>query len=110
MVLENEADFGVTERGKVLVRQLERVHAVEGDRARGRRVERAEDVQQRTLARARRPGDGEGVAAVERERHAGEDRKRPGAGRVILAQVGGDEGHEGLGLYFPLPSGERGWG
>ena len=53
VILEHEPDVPVAERGQVRLRQGERVHAVERDRPAGRRVERAEDVEQRALARTR---------------------------------------------------------
>jgi hypothetical protein len=84
VVLEDEADPPVPERGQLAVVQRERVRAVEPHCARGRSVERAEDVQQRALAGPGRPRHHDRVAAVQRERHAAQHGQRPGAGRVLL--------------------------
>ena len=50
MILEDEADRGVAERRQLARREQERIAAVERDRAGARRLERAEQVEQRALA------------------------------------------------------------
>ena len=50
MELEDEADLAVAERGQLALAHRRQRLAVEPDLARGRPVERAEDVQQRALA------------------------------------------------------------
>src|SRR6185295_1700009 len=58
VVLEDEADRVVAERGELCRGQLERIAAVERHGPRGWRLERAEHVKQRALAAARRSHDG----------------------------------------------------
>ena len=78
--------------------QGERVDAVEADGAGRRPVERAEDVQQRALAGAGRPHDGEGLAALQVEADVAQHRQRAAAGGVVLGEVGDVERHRRRGL------------
>ena len=66
VILEDEADLLVAERRQGGGVERERFSAVERDRARGRRLERAEDVEQRALAAARGSHDRRRVARSER--------------------------------------------
>jgi hypothetical protein len=77
VVLEHEPDPLVAERRLVPLVQPVRIDVVERHRAGRRRLERAEDVEQRALAAARRPHDGDGVAALQLERRAAQDRELP---------------------------------
>jgi hypothetical protein len=50
VILEDEADVSVAECRLLALGQLKRIGAVEGDGARGRRLQRTENIQERTLA------------------------------------------------------------
>ena len=63
--LEDEADLAVADPGPLRHRQLGHFLAVQPVLAVGRRVEQAEDRQQRGLAAARRPGDGDVLALLD---------------------------------------------
>src|SRR5690606_31699434 len=65
--LEHEADLAVARAGPLVVRQVLDVLAVEPVVAAGGRVEAAQDVEQRALARARRADDGRHLAARDLE-------------------------------------------
>ena len=71
------------------------VAAAEIDAARGRRLEAAEQMQQRALARARRADDGERLAAPDLEvdalQHVDVDARRAAAFGEALVQAGGDD-------------------
>src|SRR5580765_4247927 len=69
MILKDKANLLVPESRELFFFQFERTGAVERDAARGRSIERAEYVQQRALATARRPHDGERIAARQTERN-----------------------------------------
>src|SRR4051795_3087000 len=57
-LLEDEADAAQAQPGQLALAQRAQVPPVELQRAGGGLVERAEQLQQRRLARAARPGDG----------------------------------------------------
>ena len=76
VLLKHEADLPAAEVGERGLVELERILAGEADAAGGRRLERAEDRQQRALAGAAGTEDGEVFAASERERHAVEHAER----------------------------------
>ena len=61
--------------------------AVEPDRARRRQIERAEDLQERRLADARRADDRDHVAGLEDEVDVGEHRQRLAVVDVRLAEL-----------------------
>src|SRR5215472_7240459 len=65
--LEDDPDPPPAQRGPVLVTQRGSVQAVQQVAARGRRVEQAEQVQQRRLARPRRPGHRDVVARLDHQ-------------------------------------------
>ena len=67
------------------------VAAVERERAAGRPIHGAAQVQQRRLAAARRPHQRDEVAALERERHAGERGHARFTGDVSFLEVVGDQ-------------------
>ena len=84
--LEDEADPPPAQRGPVPVAQRARVQAVQQVAALGRRVEQAEQVQQRRLARAGRPGHRDVVARLDhqvgRAQRGHRRRSRVGAGQA----------------------------
>src|SRR5262249_6094382 len=57
VILEDETDLPVAERGERVRWELERIAPVERHTPGGRRLERAEDVEQRALAAPRRSHD-----------------------------------------------------
>ena len=69
VILEDEPDPAVAERGEFALGKRERVGPFERDVARAGPVERAEHVQQRALSGTGRPHDRERVAAIENEIH-----------------------------------------
>jgi hypothetical protein len=75
VILEDEPDAAVAERGLLPLAERERILSVERDRARRRRLEHAEDVEQRALPATRGAHDGHRGPAVQRERDAVEDRE-----------------------------------
>ena len=77
MVLEDEPHLPVAERGQLGLGQGERVAAVERHRPAGRRLERAEDVEQRALPAAGGTHHGDRLPALKVERNARQHRKRP---------------------------------
>ena len=85
MRLEDEADLPVPHGGELLIVQGAQVLPVEGDRPARGPVERADDLQQRALARTGRADDGEGFAARDFERHIVEHRQGPGVGGRVVA-------------------------
>ena len=84
--LEDEADPPAAQRGPVPVAQRAGVQAVQQVAALGRRVEQAEQVQQRRLARAGRPGHRDVVARLDdqvgRAQRGHRRRSRVGAGQA----------------------------
>ena len=87
MLLEDEADPPVAERGQLRLGQREGVLAVQGDPSAAGRKERAEDAQQRALARPARPDDRQVLSAGHRQGEMAEHDQRPAAGGKLLAQV-----------------------
>ena len=85
--LEDEADAVEPQIGERPLRELRGVLAVHLHRAAGRGVDAADQVEQRGLARARRPGDGEELAAVHVERHAAQRVDVGLAEQVVLGDV-----------------------
>ncbi len=84
-LLEDEPDAGGPQVGDLAVVQRGHVDAGDPHHSRGGPVERAHQVQQRGLARARRAGDGRELALADGEAHA------PQGGHRRLAMV--DFGH-----------------
>lgn len=82
MILKHKADFFVAERRGVLVGKCVRIAAIELDFARSRRLQRAQDVEQRALSGAGRADDGDRVARLEGKRHAAQNRQWPSRRRV----------------------------
>ena len=70
--LEDEADLLAPHARQLIVAHRRQVAIVEVDRAADRAIHRAAQVQQRRLAASRRPHQRDEVAALDRERHAGE--------------------------------------
>ena len=87
VVLEDEADRAVAEGGELGLRQRVGIEPVERDPARGRRLERAEDVEQRALAAARGAHDAQRLAGPLRERDVEQDRQRPPRRLVVLRKA-----------------------
>src|SRR5262249_56598464 len=65
--LEDEADAVRPDRGALALRRRAHVDSVDLDRALGGLVEQAEQVEQRRLARARRPGNRDVLVPVDDE-------------------------------------------
>ena len=76
---------------------MKRVATIERHCAGGWRLERAEDIQERTLAAAGRPHDCGCIARRERKRHVGQDLERTARCRVLFAQCS-DLKHNDLGI------------
>ena len=86
--LEHEADAARAQGGALLVAEAAGVDAVDAVGARRRPVEAAEDVQERGLARARRPDDRQPVAAVDGQVDAAQGlHGRIGAERAAAARA-----------------------
>src|SRR5262245_13621685 len=67
MELEHEADLAIAKLGEASRAHRGQLLAVEADRARGRKIERPEDLQERRLADAGRADDRDHIAGCERE-------------------------------------------
>src|SRR5690606_2472753 len=65
--LEDEAELAIANRRKAPVRKAAHVLAAEQDRAFGRPIDEAEEVQQRALAAARRPHHGDELTGLDRD-------------------------------------------
>ena len=85
--------MAVAEIGQRALGQGERVLAAEAHGAGGGVVERAEDVEQRALARAGRAHDRERIARFESEADAAQHVQGAAAGRVVLAELFHLEAH-----------------
>ncbi len=73
MVLEDEADPPAAEGGQLPLVEFGRVDAVQQHAAAGWAFQRAQDAQERALARAAGAEDRQVLARIERQRHAAED-------------------------------------
>ena len=93
VILKDEANLGVAESREIRVIQMKGIATFELNCAGCGPVERAENVKESTLARAGRPGHGDGLATLEREGDVLQDRERPRRRRVILRQVANRECH-----------------
>jgi len=87
--LEDEADLLVADAGQFVVAQVAHQVAVDEVIAFGGRVQAADQVHQRRLARSRRPHDGDILAALDLEVHAGDGMNLLVAHDVRLPQVVG---------------------
>ena len=85
--LEHESDFAVAERRAVVAPHLADRDAVEPVFARGRRVEAAQNVQQRRFSRAARAHDRHELALRDRERYAPQRVNRLAADLKVPAQI-----------------------
>src|SRR5262249_10118581 len=88
VILEDETDLPVAERGERVRWELERIAPVERHTPGGRRLERAEDVEQRALAAPRRSHDRGRIARRHVERHAVEHAQRTARGGVVFREIG----------------------
>jgi hypothetical protein len=84
VVLEDESDVRAAERRLVPLGQRVRIATVNLNRARRWWFEHAQQIQQRALTAAGGSHDCDGLAAVERQRHALEDWDRPTRRVVVL--------------------------
>jgi hypothetical protein len=89
VVLKNEADLLVAKCSQLFFGELERVVAIQSYRAGGRRVECAEDVEQRAFAAAGGSHDRHCVTSLERERNVREHFERPARRGVVFGDLGG---------------------
>ena len=87
MVLEDEADPPAAEGGQLPLVEFGRVDAVQQHAAAGRGFQRAQDAQERALARAAGAEDRQVLARIERQRHAAEDLDRLGPRGILLGDV-----------------------
>ena len=108
MILKDEPHFLVPERGQILVGERERIPPIERHGAGRRRLQGAEDIQQRAFARARWPDDRNGLALIERQRNAGQNRQRTARRRLGLGNILGLEHRSGYGDSGSLPGEDRG--
>ena len=83
-LLEDEADPVRTQRRELGVSELRDVEPRDADDAGGGSVERAHDLEQRRLARARRPDDGDELSLPDAQAHPAEREHRAG---VLLSHV-----------------------
>ena len=97
--LEDEADLLVAELREPVVRLREHVAAAVFYASGGGPVERAEQVEQRALARAALPDDRHHLALAHRERHAAQHLQLARLGLVRLAQPVGREQRGGVGAW-----------
>ncbi len=95
--LEDEADVAAADLGELVVVHVGDVFVAEEIMAAGAAVEAAEQVQQRGFARAGRAHQGDEVAFLEVERHAGEGGHDDLFHLVVLDEVddSSDGGHGG---------------
>ena len=105
MILEHEAHVPVPKHRLTRVVEGVRIDIVHANRARGWRLERAEDVQQRALAAAGRSHDRDGLPALDRERDVLQDWQRTPWRVVLLGNRVGDEhiGYARAGLVRSSP-------
>ncbi len=87
MVLEDEADLPVAERGQLRLGQRGRVLAVEHHPAAAGRFQGADDAQQRALARAAGAENRQVLPAFQLQRHVAEHHQRLTAGGILLGNV-----------------------
>ena len=87
VVLEDEPDRGIAERGQFVGPELKRVAPVERHGTGGRGLERAQEIQQRALAAAGWSHDGRRLAGRERERHVAQHGQRSARCRVLFAEI-----------------------
>ena len=87
MILEDEADPPVSERGQFRLGQGGRVLAIEHDPPARRRFQGADDGQQRALARAAGAEHRQTLARVQLKRHVAEHQKRLAAGGIVLGDM-----------------------
>ena len=87
VILKDEPDRPVSERRDVRGAERERVDLVQRDRTGGRRLQRAQDVQQRALAAAGRSHDRGGIAGPERKRNVRQDGQRSARGGIVLTEM-----------------------
>ena len=91
MILKDETDPATAKVGQLRLVEHERIFAVEPHAAGRRPIERADDVQQRALARSARPDHGQILAGRKRERHAAEHFERLRPRRELLGQITDNE-------------------
>ena len=92
--LEDEADLLAPHPRQLVVAQRRQIAIVERERAAGRPIHGAAEVQQRRLAAARRPHQRDEVAGLDVERHAGERGDPRFAGDIGFVEIlGGEQGH-----------------
>src|SRR6185369_4460228 len=93
--LVDETEMAVAPLALLGRRERREVAAAEEDTPAGRRLEPAEQVQQRALARPRRADDGEGLAAPHRQvdalQHVDVDPRRAAAFDEALVKLAGDD-------------------
>src|SRR5689334_8145066 len=87
MILKDEADALIAKRGEFLCVEQERVFAVDRDRAVRRRFERAEHIEQRALAAARRPHDRHRGTLPQLERNVADDTEWASRRRIVFRDV-----------------------
>ena len=102
MVLEDEADPPAAEGGQLPLVEFGRIDAVQQHAAAGWGFQRAQDAQERALARAAGAEDRQVLARIERQRHAAEDLDRLGPRGILLGDVFDLKfGHGNMQLYRP---------
>ena len=88
VILKHKADASIAKRRKLAVAQCERIAPLELDRAGCRTLQRAQYVQQGTLARPRWADDGHALSRLQCERDVTQHDKWLASRRVFLRQIG----------------------
>jgi hypothetical protein len=88
MILKNESQVLVAEFREVRFGHARWIAAQDFNVSSRQFVEQPDDVQQRALARTRRAGDGQSVAAIQGQIHVAENRKLPGSSGEVFRQTG----------------------
>ena len=94
MVLKDEPNRAIAKARQLRVRQAERLLLAELVGSGGRPFKRAEQVQQRALARPGRPEDGESFAGLQGEVDVAQDDQFAAAGGIGFAQVLQGQAHD----------------
>src|SRR5438477_9575733 len=91
--LEHESDLLVADAGQLVIRQVARLLPIQPVFARARRVEAADQVHQRRLARTRRPHHGDVLVLADLEAHAAQ-RAHHFAPHVVVAREPVGQDHD----------------
>src|SRR5229473_3647259 len=93
MILEHEADRAIAKIRQLRLGKGKWILVVQTNRSGGRRVERAQDMQQGAFAGAGRPHDRQRLAPLQSQIEITKNRQRPASRRIVLAEMLNFERH-----------------